>query len=65
VKKFKRVLRLIGLAMIIALACTGLGLIGGIPIPEKRRRENLIEYKTEIKQNEENKEDTIFFYKQE
>jgi hypothetical protein len=65
VKNFRRVLRLIGLAMIIALACTGIGIMGGIPFPEKRRRENIIELRTEIKKEDDDKNDTTFFYQQE
>ena len=65
VKNLKRMLRLIGLAMIIALACTGVGILGGVPIPEKRRRENIIELRTEIKNEDQVNEKTTFFYSQE
>jgi hypothetical protein len=65
VKNLKRMLRLISLAMIIALACTGLGIVGGVPIPEKRRRENIIELRTELKNEDQVKDETTFFYKQE
>jgi hypothetical protein len=63
-KNFRRVLRLIGLAMIIAMACTGIGIMGGIPIPEKRRRENIIELRTEIIKEDENDDKSVFFYNQ-
>jgi hypothetical protein len=65
VKKFKRALRVAGLAMVIALACLGVGIVGGVPIPEKRRRENIIELRTEIKKEDEISDETTFFYKQE
>ncbi len=65
VKKFTKVLRIAGMIMLMALASFGVGIIGGVPIPVNKRRENVIELRTEIKEADENKSETLIFKKQE
>nr|WP_294944942.1 hypothetical protein [uncultured Mucilaginibacter sp.] len=38
-KSFKRIIRLIGLALFLALALTGIGILGAVPIPSKRQED--------------------------
>jgi hypothetical protein len=38
-KKFKRLMRLLGLALFLCLALTGIGIIGAVPIPAKRQED--------------------------
>jgi len=64
-KKFKRILRVAGMVMLMALAAFGVGLIGGAPIPMNKRRENLIEMHIELKESDENKGELLVFKKQE
>jgi hypothetical protein len=64
-KKFKRILRVAGMVMLMALAAFGIGLIGGAPIPMNKRRENIIELRIELKESPENKSETLVFKKQE
>jgi hypothetical protein len=38
-KSFKRLLRLISLALFLVLALTGIGIVGAAPIPSKRQED--------------------------
>jgi hypothetical protein len=61
VKQFKKMLRVAGMALLIALACFGICLAGGAPAPVYKTRENSIEIRTELKDADENKSDYILF----
>jgi hypothetical protein len=63
VKEFKKILRVISLVMLITMACFGIGLAGGIPVPMNTRKENLIEWRIEQKERDENKEEELVFKK--
>lgn len=52
-KKIKKALRLMGLAVMIVLASFGVGLSGGITIPVSKRREGIV---VQIELMEEDKE---------
>lgn len=58
-------LRIAGMIMLIALASFGVGLIGGVPIPMNKRRENVIELRIELKESEEHKAEELIFKNQE
>ena len=47
-KSFKKLLRLSGLVLLIALACFGIGIIGGTPVPPKNKKEDTIEIVVEL-----------------
>ncbi|NEU10491.1 hypothetical protein GZH53_19350 [Flavihumibacter sp. R14] len=47
-KSFKKLLRLSGLVLLIALACFGIGIIGGTPVPPRNKREDTIEIVVEL-----------------
>ena len=47
-KSFKKMLKLLSLGMIILLACLGIAMAGGVPIPNNKRREGILEIKTEL-----------------
>jgi hypothetical protein len=64
-KKLKKILRIAGMVMLMALAGFGVGLIGGAPIPMNKRRENVIELRIELKESEENKAEELIFKNQE
>ena len=51
--------------MLMALASFGVGILGGVPIPVNKRRENVIELRTEIKEADENKGELLIFKNQE
>jgi hypothetical protein len=61
VKKFKKIMRIAGMIMLMVLASFGVGLIGGVPIPMNKRRENVIELRIELKESEENKAEELIF----
>jgi len=52
-RKIKKALRLIGLAVMIVLASFGVGLSGGITIPVSKRREGIV---VQVEVMEEDKE---------
>ena len=54
-------LRLLGLVILIALAVCGVGIAGGVPIPSSNKRENDIEVKMELFDNEEDESDLVRF----
>ena len=62
--KLKRILRLIGLILLIALGSMGVGLLGGVPIQPIRKKEDVIEVIIEMdnssKENEESTDESIF-----
>ncbi len=43
VKSFKKLMRLLGLIVLIVLASIGIGIGGGMPIPAKGKKEDSIE----------------------
>ena len=49
-KKLRRLLRLSGIVMLVALACFGIGIFGAVPIPPKKRKEDTIEFRIEQKE---------------
>jgi hypothetical protein len=61
VKKFNKILRIAGIIMLMMLASFGVGLMGGVPIPMNKKRENLIELRVELKESEENKTEVLVF----
>lgn len=54
-KSFKKILRLLGLVLLIVLASVGLGIGGGIPIPPSNKKEDTIEIKVELVESNEDK----------
>jgi hypothetical protein len=46
--KIKKTLRLLGFAVLIALASLGVGIAGAAPTPMTKKRENTIEIKIEL-----------------
>jgi len=60
-KRFKRILRLLGLMCLIALAVFGVGIAGGVPIPSSTKREHAIEVKIELLDTEESEADLVAF----
>ena len=48
IKGVKKTLKLCGLVLLIVLASLGIGIIGGIPIPTTRKKEDIFEIKTEL-----------------
>ncbi|KQB99748.1 hypothetical protein [Pedobacter sp. Hv1] len=56
-KFFKKLMRLIALIFLMLLATVGVGLSGGIPMPSSGRKENTIEVKTEVEEEEEESPD--------
>lgn len=51
-KKFKRIMKLLALICLIALAVMGVGLSGGVPIPLSNKREDTIEANIELVESE-------------
>ncbi|MEO5911249.1 MAG: hypothetical protein ABIP95_10200 [Pelobium sp.] len=47
-KRFKKTLRLLGLVVLIVLACLGIGIGGGVPVPPSNKKENTIEINVEL-----------------
>jgi hypothetical protein len=47
-KRFKKALKLCFLVLILFLACIGVGIAGGVPIPFSRRKENDSQTKIEL-----------------
>ena len=58
-------MRIAGMVMLMMLASVGVGLVGGVPIPMTKRRENVIELRIELKESEENKAEQLIFKNQE
>lgn len=55
--KLKKVLRLLGLCLLILLACCGIGIVGGVPLPRLANRKDRTELIAE--EQEEASEDTF------
>ena len=62
-RRFKNVLRLVGLAILIIFASIGVGLNSGAPIPKAVRRENLIELNIESDEEDEEEINSVQFRK--
>jgi hypothetical protein len=60
-KRFKKMLRVTGVMVLIILALFGIGIIGGVPVPTFRRKENTVEIRTELKETRETEGDIILF----
>jgi len=60
-KRLKKLFRLAGVVVLIALALCGIGIIGGAPVPPVRRKEHAIEITTEMKETRENEKDLMLF----
>ena len=54
-KCFTKILRLLGLVLLIVLASVGIGIGGGIPIPPSNKKEDTIEIKVELVESKEDK----------
>jgi hypothetical protein len=54
-KRFKRILRLLGFVILIFLASLGIGLSGGVPIPPSHKKEDVTGIKTELFESDEEK----------
>jgi hypothetical protein len=61
VKQFKKILLMAGMVLLIVLACFGIGIAGGVPLPSNRRKDNSIEIRTELKETDENKNSSILY----
>jgi len=62
-KSFKKTVRLLGFIILMVLASAGVGLMGGIPMPTVKRREQTIEIKVELTEsNEEEESETTNVY---
>lgn len=60
-KSFKKILRLLGLVLLIVLASVGIGFGGGVPIPTSNKKEDTIEIKVELVESNEDKTKLIQF----
>lgn len=58
-KGFKKSLKLLALVCLIVLAVFGVGLSGGIPIPQSNKRNDRAEINIELVEPEENEKDTV------
>lgn len=47
-KKFQKIFHLFSLILLVILASVGIGISGAVPISTNKKRENLIEIKTEL-----------------
>lgn len=47
-KRFKKILKLLGLVLLIVLASVGIGLGGGVPIPPSNKKKDSIEINVEL-----------------
>jgi hypothetical protein len=56
-KFFKKLMRMVVLIFLILLATVGVGLSGGIPTPPAGRKDNTIEIRTEMEEEDEEKPD--------
>jgi hypothetical protein len=63
-KRFRKIWRLFGLSILIILACFGIGIAGGAPIPSPRKKEDSIELKVELPDTERNTKEIGQFNKQ-
>jgi hypothetical protein len=56
---FSRIMRLAALYVLIGLAATGAGFLGGVPLPLTKRKEHDTELFIEQVEQEENEDDTV------
>ena len=56
-KRFKKMLRLLGLIVLLVLATVGIGIGGGVPVRSANRKENTIEITTDELENGEDKKE--------
>jgi len=59
-KQLKKVLRIARIVIIILIAGFAVGIMP-VPPPPKRKSQNIIEVKIEMKETDENKNDTVFY----
>lgn len=57
-KRFKRILRRIVLICLLVLAVSGVGIVGGIPIPKSNTRKDQVEFNVELEDAKEAEEKT-------
>jgi hypothetical protein len=60
-KRLKKILRLAGLVLLISLALCGIGIIGGVPVPPPRKKEDAIELRIELKEDKKKETDAEIF----
>ena len=60
-KSFKKILRLLGLVLLIVLASVGIGFGGGVPIPTSNKKEDTLKIKVESVESNEDKTKLIQF----
>ena len=60
---FKKAWRLLCLVLLVALAVTGIGLGGGVPIPASNRKENHIEITVELPESKEEATEVEQFFR--
>lgn len=60
-KRFKKILRLLGLVVLIILASIGIGFGGGVPIRPSNKKEDTLEIKVELLKSNEDKTEMIQF----
>jgi hypothetical protein len=63
-KRFKKTLRLIGLVLLIVLACLGIGIGGGAPVPRFNKKENTIGINAELLDDDRDKTMVVMDIKQ-
>jgi hypothetical protein len=63
-KRFKKTLRLLGLVLLIVLACLGIGIVGGAPVPRSNKKENTIEINVELQDDDRDKTMVVLDIKQ-
>lgn len=63
-KRFKKIVRLAGLVLIVILASIGMAFGLVVPIPQNRRREDAIEIKIELEESDKEKTEIAEFNKQ-
>lgn len=53
-KSFKKVLRLVGLVLLLVLATMGVGLSGGVPVRTAGKRDEMVEISVQLDEAAEN-----------
>lgn len=54
-KRFKKILKLVGLVLLLVLASVGIGIGGGVPVPPSNKKEDLLEINIELLESDEDK----------
>jgi len=52
-ERFKNILKLSALALLIVLASVGIGMAGGVPIPSSNKRKDITDLKIELVESDE------------